>query len=212
MGITYNTNIVRDGLVLHLDAANPKSYPGSGDTWYDLSGNGVNAEAIGSPVHVSGSHFRFDGIDDEFNSIDVSQEYRDLIVILNSTKVSGLGMVFGHYDNLDDSLRLEGPYLRITGNIDYNDWHYGSLSDVFIDGEFNALVSGNASLGNDWHFLRTYRSNTNGFGTSFRYEISSSFMDRRFMGNIALILAYDRKLSESEVQQNFEALRGRYGI
>lgn len=30
MGIAYNTSIVRDGLVLHLDAANPKSYPGTG--------------------------------------------------------------------------------------------------------------------------------------------------------------------------------------
>jgi len=30
MAISYNTSVVRDGLVLHLDAANPKSYPGTG--------------------------------------------------------------------------------------------------------------------------------------------------------------------------------------
>ena len=38
MSIAYNTSIVRDGLVLQLDAANVKSYPGTGTTWYDLSG------------------------------------------------------------------------------------------------------------------------------------------------------------------------------
>jgi hypothetical protein len=43
MGIAYNPRIVTDGLVLALDAGNAKSYPGSGNTWSDLSGNGNNA-------------------------------------------------------------------------------------------------------------------------------------------------------------------------
>jgi hypothetical protein len=42
MGTAYNANIVTDGLELCLDAANPRSYPGSGSTWYDLSGNSRN--------------------------------------------------------------------------------------------------------------------------------------------------------------------------
>ena len=42
MANLYGPRIVTDGLVLHLDAANRKSYPGSGSTWYDLSGNGNN--------------------------------------------------------------------------------------------------------------------------------------------------------------------------
>ena len=41
MGISYNPRTITDGLVLCLDAANTKSYPGSGTTWADLSGNGV---------------------------------------------------------------------------------------------------------------------------------------------------------------------------
>ena len=43
MGTSYNANIVTDGLVLCLDAANPRSYSLSDDTWYDLSGNSSNA-------------------------------------------------------------------------------------------------------------------------------------------------------------------------
>ena len=40
MGVNYNPKIVTDGLVLCLDAANKRSYPGSGSTWNDLSGRG----------------------------------------------------------------------------------------------------------------------------------------------------------------------------
>lgn len=48
MAIVYNTSIARNGLVLHLDAANVKSYPGSGTTWFDLSGNNNNATKNGT--------------------------------------------------------------------------------------------------------------------------------------------------------------------
>jgi hypothetical protein len=40
MAISYNPRTITDGLVLCLDAGNSKSYPGSGTTWTDLSGNG----------------------------------------------------------------------------------------------------------------------------------------------------------------------------
>lgn len=43
MASYVGTDIVNDGLVLHLDAANSRSYPGSGSTWYDLSGKNRHA-------------------------------------------------------------------------------------------------------------------------------------------------------------------------
>jgi len=51
MAIHYNTKTVTDGLVLALDAANPKSYSG-GTTWTDLSGNGNNGTLVGSPTYT----------------------------------------------------------------------------------------------------------------------------------------------------------------
>ena len=48
MAIAYNTSIVRNGLVLYLDAANPKSYPGSGAAINNLIKNNVTAELVGS--------------------------------------------------------------------------------------------------------------------------------------------------------------------
>ena len=56
-GITGNgvliREIPRDGLIIHLDAANLNSYPGSGNTWYDLSGNGYNFTWNSTPSFTS---------------------------------------------------------------------------------------------------------------------------------------------------------------
>ena len=58
--------IVTDGLVLCLDAANPKSYPGSGTTWTDLSGNGNNGTLVNGVGYNSdnGGSLSFDGVND----------------------------------------------------------------------------------------------------------------------------------------------------
>jgi len=69
MGISYNSNIVTDGLVLCLDAANPRSYPGSGTSWGDLSGNGNSGTLTNGPTFSSGNggSIVFDGVNDYVN-------------------------------------------------------------------------------------------------------------------------------------------------
>lgn len=66
MGINHQGPIVTDGLVLCLDAANPKSYPGSGTAWMDLSGNGNNGTLTNGPTYNSGNKgsIVFDGVND----------------------------------------------------------------------------------------------------------------------------------------------------
>ena len=196
-------SIVTDGLVLILDASLIPSYPQSGTDWNDLSGQSANAEGVNMPIWNSNGWFTFDGTDDELHSVDMEQEYRDLFFVGRTNKSSGLHMLFGQYNDQDDSLRFEGPYLRTAGNIDPNDWQYGSIGDVFINGEFDALAGGNYDLSNRMNFVRSYRSNDSGFGTSFRYELSTSFYDRRFTGDLAYILCYNRKLTNDEVLQNY---------
>ena len=63
MGFFRGPNIVRDGLVFYLDAANTKSYLGTGTTWIDLSGNGFNASLQNSPTHTFNNqgYFTFNG-------------------------------------------------------------------------------------------------------------------------------------------------------
>ena len=65
MAYRNGPKIVTDGLVLCLDAAIGKSYPGSGTTWYDLSGNGNNVSLINGPVFNTNNKgsFVFDSTD-----------------------------------------------------------------------------------------------------------------------------------------------------
>jgi hypothetical protein len=50
MTINYNPSIVSSGLVFYVDAANPRSYSGTGTTWKDLSGNGLDLTMQGSVI------------------------------------------------------------------------------------------------------------------------------------------------------------------
>jgi hypothetical protein len=67
MGVAYNSgSIITNGLVLALDAANSKSYPGSGTTWTDLSGNGNTGTLVNGVGYNSGNlgSLSFDGTND----------------------------------------------------------------------------------------------------------------------------------------------------
>jgi hypothetical protein len=69
MGVSYNSVISRDGLVLHLVAGNSRSYPGTGTTWYDISGNNNHGTLVNGPTYSSanGGSISFDGVNDYVN-------------------------------------------------------------------------------------------------------------------------------------------------
>lgn len=61
MSLSHSPRVVSNGLVLCVDAANPRSYPGFGDTWYDISGNDMNFTLYNSPVAASNA-IAFNGV------------------------------------------------------------------------------------------------------------------------------------------------------
>ena len=86
-------SIVRDGLVVHLDAADSNSYSGSGSSWNDISGNGNNFTLFGSPSYDSntnGGVINFDKIDDYAESISTSilnrNSYTKVAIYLPQTR------------------------------------------------------------------------------------------------------------------------------
>ena len=213
MSLGHGSSIVRDGLVLHLDAANVKSYPGTGSTWNDISGNGADCTMVGSPVHTQngGQSYWQLGSGQGFESIPISQTYKDLMILMKlETNTSILAMAFGVYNDVDVSLRFLSGQLRLVSVSNTNDWQFGSTeSELFVNGNFNA---GATDVYNRWTMIRAYKEST----SPFRYEVSSQFapggISRPYIGKIASIMSYNRKLTDAEVQQNFEATRGRYGI
>ena len=212
MSATINPDIITDGLVLCLDAGNSRSYPGSGNTWYDLSGQNAHCDSVGSPTFINNGSASYWQLSESqrFNSVNISQEYRDLFIISRLENNIGLRMIFSKYDGLDKSFRFNAGTLTYSPP-DANDWQYLQTEDSFLNGSFVGTSS--PDIYNQWSFIRMYRSNDT-FSSSFRYQVSSSFGSnfRAFIGKINYICSYDRKLSNEEVLQNYNALKGRYGL
>jgi hypothetical protein len=201
-----SSGIPTNGLILHLDAANKQSYPGSGTVWYDISGQGANADLVNGVAYNSAGYFYFDGTDDIANSINISQDYRDLVIGIWSESDGGLEMVFSLYGGADASFRLNSNLMFSANNND--DWQFGSNDLVFVDGVYTP----DSNLASQFHFVRTYRSNEVDFGTSFRYSLSSTFLSRYFKGKIAFVLCYNRQLSDSEVRSLYYYYKDRFGF
>jgi len=216
-------NIIRDGLVLSLDAGSKNSYPGSGTTWYDLSGNSNHATAT-SPQY-SGS----DGGSFNFPNNTTSVFNTPSYTLVPNGGVTLETFVYPTTDT------FSGGGRGITGR--RNAYIYG------IDTSFNqprAEFIGNNSFSppsvltipNIWYHIlwtysttsiKTYVNGTNIYSVSSTYSIptdTAAFQigkrwggfQEAFLGNISIIRWYNRPLSESEVQQNYNAQKTRFNI
>lgn len=89
MSLGHGASVVRDGLVLHLDAANIKSYPGSGTTWSDLSGNGYISTLVNGTAYTANNSFYFDKSNDSVSVPPINRGINTTIeVVFRTTSVS----------------------------------------------------------------------------------------------------------------------------
>jgi hypothetical protein len=74
MGLSHSPSIVTSNLILALDAANPKSYSGSGNTWFDITGRGNHGTLVNGPAYSSnsGGYISCDGTNDYIEILDNS--------------------------------------------------------------------------------------------------------------------------------------------
>lgn len=218
MGIAYNPAIITSGLVQYLDAENIRSYPGSGATWIDLSGNGNNATLIGTVTHTTDngtSVFSLPGTTG--NRIDASgpnlTSSNFTVICATRATSSQNGRIvsagannwlLGHHDDEAYKYYAEGwisnPGLnnqngqvwRVycgTGNIG------ASSYSLYVDGEHIVTNSNGTAGPNGWSIGRWQGSNS-------QYTPAM----------ISFLICYNRVLTSQEIQQNFNALRGRFGI
>jgi hypothetical protein len=223
MAVQYASGkIVTNGLILALNAADKNSYPGSGNTWYDLSGNNAHGSITGSVVFIdagSQSYFNFATAGDgNYISSSISQNYLDFTAVFQPdfTRVGGAN-VAGLISNgspasyTDKSLRFggvngTGPWATANPG-DGNDWASGTATTYYRNGIIsNTLVSG-------WNIFGGYRTNQSGFPLSFAYFLgSSAYPARSFQGKLACIYMYNRQLSAAEQLQNYNAQKSRFGL
>ena len=231
MGIGYGPKIVNNGVVLSLDSANQKSYPGNGNTWFDLSGNGRNftgnASFIDSTNGIrSGATWSCPAatVGDILNTDFHSIFYR---VRFNSTATypeawtGSWNKIFEHTGSSGDrspgvwrypsNRRLHWRYNPSNTGADFGPTNSGGdfpLNTWFLVGVIKngssaqSFVNGNLVASSTVSFPKqTGSSNINLF-PGYPTDIA----------NLNYLIIYNRAVSLEEVKQNTIALRGRFGI
>ena len=218
MSLGHGAGIVRSGLVLHLDAANRKSYPGSGTEWRDLSGNGNNStlvNGVGFDTANKGS-LTFDGIDDyasiNFVSPASAVTYEAFIKASNISK-----------DQMYVGSSTSANYLRIVNSAAFLSIQTSVGQQILAHSQtlLNNTIYHIVSIYNGIQ-LKIYVNGSLTLGSVLNQSLLASNIDRigrwrdadqrSFVGNIYCLRVYNRELSAAEIRQNFEATRSRYGI
>jgi hypothetical protein len=122
-------------------------------------------------------------------------------------------MLIGSGALTDKSMRFSnangtGPWA--INNPDNTDGWASSTTIYYINGVAYPGTSGNLSSG--WNILGAYRTNQSVYPLSSPYYLGTGYSGRGFRGRIAACYLYNRQLTAAEQLQNFNALRGRYGL
>lgn len=234
--------IVQNGLVLNLDAGVSESYPGTGTTWTDLSGNGNNGTLTNGPTYSSanGGSLVFDGSNDyvEITNNSTYQFTNTQPFTINSwvkwNNTTGGHIIFayaltvgrGYYFSLFNGVNISGV---TTNSFNFDYWDGSAFRGI--------LGVNNSIMPNVWIMLTatsatnsvndmkvylngvlvSYSNRGTGSPTSINYSTLPLRIGARgdgsyFNGDIPQVSIYNRALTAQEIQQNFNATRGRYGI
>lgn len=219
MAPNYGPKIVTDGLILYLDAANPRSYSGTGTSWNDLSKNKKVATINGSPVFTN-NYFDITG-----DTTYVSVNNTGLVPRTNDFTYS-TWMNFDAVDSLDtifengswtDTLlfrfqtNLFAVYAEgaLRGSLSWTPVT-GSWVNIILKRE-NGTVSGfvnNQEIGTAF----TMTTDINLANTNLFLMRSQHTTGQFTNGKLSVFSIYNRALTSNEIDQNFNALKGRYGL
>jgi hypothetical protein len=218
MALKHSPIIVTNGLILCLDAANSRSYAGIGTSWSDLSGRGNTGTLTNGPTYNStnGGSIVFDGSNDyvALPSIDTNSNFTLNFWTQRTSNANSLTLFSGTPDsgylqirNWASNISLVRSFVAELGN-------FGSSTATTINLIYNITITKSGT---------TFSAYVNGvfkntltvdqtFTTTGQALGINSNNSEPYAGNIYQFSAYNRALSAAEIQQNFNALRSRYGI
>lgn len=228
MAFNYSPKIVTNGLVLYLDAANTKSYTSGSATWRDVSRSASSSSLSGTPTYSS-NYLGFASANSQYATApspgDLPNWTAEAFVRFTSAYSTKVAMVVGGQYNGSNKLNFTIGTNNAPTN--YN------IAVGFFDGTWHS-TTGIAYALNTWvHITGTYdgttiRQYTNGVQVdSLAYTGTPSSggeirINRRwddivssgnlFDTNIGIVKVYNRALSATEVLQNYNATRNRYGL
>ena len=221
-------NIVTDGLVLYLDAGFTCSYPKSNTTWYDLSGNGNDGTLVNATF--SNNTIQFDGTNDYVIVGNVgSNSVKTVVCWFSMNNVNTNMALFGFgtvNTNTQDIYMWAG---NDNGPFGFNHWnsdswgYAGGEDDIKNKGFFQVIAEFNFSdyTNNRLWINGVSKTLSNQKGTNIQRTQSNNFGigyngwntgSQTWNGSITSILVYDRAFTDSEVLQNYNAQKSRFGI
>lgn len=225
MGSSLRPGIVQSDLALAVDAYNPRSYPGSGGTWYDLSGNNLNLTGNSSFLTSTGL-----GSGSAWSTVSTNLLNTDCHTIAFSIKFLTTGSFPNGYTGTWDKIFTFG-----AGGSDRTPsmWRYPSEMTIHwrydpsnTGHDFNT-ASGQFAL-NTWYYITCVKNGaTTNVYLNGTYLSAGSVASPKTRGTSAITLfedydasmaqvgclhVYRRPLTATEISQNFAAIRGNYGI
>jgi hypothetical protein len=201
MAFHYSPKLVTDGLVLALDAANPKSYPGTGTTWYDLSGNGDNFTLDGSGItHNSEGYFTLADGGASKNGTITTATSCTLVFWLKTTDTQAL-----FWATNGGSGSYLGAYR--SGNKFYNSSTYGT--PTFHTNTVQRTNIYDFIRTDTWMMMEFKNVNMSAAGNHHFNQYGSYTFGNGSLGSIYM---YDRTLTSSESEQNYNELKTRFGL
>lgn len=219
MAFRYSPKIVTTGLILYIDAANSRSYPGSGTSWIDLGKNKFDGLLTNGPTFDSpnGGSILFDGIDDyvDWNTNPLSSlsnitydcwfkasgPSHSFFTISSSNfrvyyQSTGSPVIGWYFAFSGQNIYFSYPYDNNWTNIVYS---YDGLTHLcYINGVSYSFISGSGT------------SAQSNLRISGRSTDSPNLFNLK--GNIASTKIYDRAFTSSEILQNYNATKTRFGL
>lgn len=232
MAISYNSSVPTSSMLLCADAGNPRSYPGTGTSWYDVSGTGNLGTLQASPTYTSGvgGSFAFNGSTQyaSFNTNLFNVTYTGKTVIAfarasASTWTNGVAAYKGLFGS--------------SGNRNFNLYVYRDASNIYymhystgVSGAFAGTISNSLSMTTaTWYMFAV----TQASGGAVNYYLNGSLVntttqafsqyvatssenialsDNYWNGDIGVCSVYGTELSATQIAQVYNSYRGRYGI
>lgn len=218
-------SIVTDGLVLNLDAGFRSSYTTSGTTWYDLSGNARNGTLTNGPTFSSsdGGSIAFDGTNDYVDISGTVISNSNTVTFLvwfkrNGAQTGGDAILFNRFGGLTAA----GMAMYDSTKLGYN-WRddfnaYGFDSGLVIPNNTWAQLAVAISPTNANLYVNTSKAtNTITHSAQSLEQVwisrdTGGNGQRWITGNVAIAMIYSRTLNDTEIQQNYNAVKSRFGL
>ena len=218
-----NGKIVTSGLVLALDAADRNSYPGSGTTWRDMSGNNITGSLINNPTFNTSNGGNFGFVTDDYvimeenSALNTQTPSVEVWIKTNATSQNGFwfekGTVNSQYSLFQEGTNIvwrqsdRSQYTNTATYITTTNW--AQIVGTYTSGDRKTYING-ILITSDTQ-TGAVSTNTNGMSIGV-YGGFNGGRGYYYNGNLAIVRVYNRVLLASEVLQNYNAQKSRFNL